>query len=212
MAIGARVRSLFGPCEPFVTDLYRLAFFDMAAFARKLAKLEKPARVLEVGCGEGALLTQLVRLWPNAHFDGIDLTPRLGRVFQGDRSRVRFQQISVRQFADAEPASVDMVLVCDVMHHIPWAEHPQIFDAIRRVLRPGGTIIIKDWLRDGNPVHWVGYFADRVITGDRIRYGTRDEWVVAFEEAFGEGAIRDEFWTLPWSCNHAFVLKPTIPS
>lgn len=72
MGIGPRVRRGMGPLEPVVTNLCRAMFFDVRAFARKLGTLARPRRVLEVGCGEGAVLTQLARQWKDASFDGID--------------------------------------------------------------------------------------------------------------------------------------------
>ncbi len=195
-----------GPLEPVVTDCYRLLFFDMAAFARELCHLSTPRRVLEVGCGEGALVTHLARLWPAARIDGIDLTSRLGRMYRGDRARVRFQRLAVEDFAAADPGGMDLVVLCDVLHHIPWDRHPGIFAAAARVLRPGGLVVVKEWVRDGNPAYWLGYFSDRYITGDRIRYGTREEWVQALRAAFGPSALQREFAIAPWSCNRAFVL------
>ena len=207
MGIGARVRQMCGPLEPLVTDLYRAAFISLPAFARKLQQLCLPKRVLEVGCGEGALVTQMARLWPSAQFDAIDLTPRLGRLYQGERSRVRFRQISVQEFATAEPKSMDLVVFCDVLHHIPYEQRGEVLRAAARSLRPEGLLVIKEWVRNGNPVYWLGYFADRYITGERIRYGTRDEWLRAFEEALAPLSLHGEFSVAPWSCNRGFLFK-----
>jgi 2-polyprenyl-6-hydroxyphenyl methylase/3-demethylubiquinone-9 3-methyltransferase len=208
MAIGARVRRMFGPLEPLIADCYRSLFFNVAAFARKIEQLTLPERVLEVGCGEGALATEMARLWPLAQIDGIDLTPRLGRLYRGERSRVRFQQISVQEFAAVDPGSVDLVVICDVMHHIPWHQHHEILRAAARALRANGVLVVKEWVRDGSGAYWLGYLSDRYITGDRIRYGTRDEWIQAFQDVFGMSSLRKEFSVAPWRCNRAFVLEP----
>ena len=208
MALGAQVRRLFGPVEPIVAECYRSIFMDMDAFTRQLRRRITPERVLEVGCGEGALTTRMARIWPHARIDGIDLTPRLGRLFSGDRSRVRFQRIPVQEYVAAEPGVADLVIIGDVMHHIPWEEHPGIFQASAQALRPGGTLIVKEWIRDGNPVYWLGYASDRYVSGERIRYGTRDEWLAAFRREFGPTALQGEFSIAPWSCNQAFVLSP----
>jgi SAM-dependent methyltransferase len=209
MGIGAKVRGLCGPLEPFVTELYRRIFFDPNRFIKSVSQQGTPARVLEVGCGEGAITSRLLNLWPEVRIDAIDLTPRLGRLLEGDRSRVRLQQIPVEQFAAEEPCSVDLVMICDVMHHIPWDLHPSIFAASLKALKPGGTLIIKEWIHNLHPIYWLGYFCDRVISGERIRYGSRDEWAEKFRIAFGADAIKTEFSISPWSCNHAFVMKPS---
>jgi 2-polyprenyl-6-hydroxyphenyl methylase/3-demethylubiquinone-9 3-methyltransferase len=203
------VRRLFGPLEPLIADFYRAIFFDVRVFARKLLRLGAPKRVLEVGCGEGALVEQMARLWPQARIVGIDVTPRLGRLCRAEASRVRFQQITVQEFAAAEPGAMDLVVLCDVLHHIPWDQHRGILLAAARALRPGGLLVIKDWMRDGSPGYWIGYFSDRYISGDRVRYGTRDEWVQVLQETFGRSSLRQEFTIAPHSCNHAFVLEAT---
>lgn len=212
MALGARVRKMFGPLEPTITDLYRSFFISIPDLASRLQQLCTPARVLEVGCGEGALVTEMARLWPSARIDAIDVTPRLGRLYCGDPSRVNFQQVTVQDYAKANPAAVDLVVICDVLHHIPWGQHPEILVAAARTLRPGGIFVIKEWLNDGYPPFWLGYFGDRYISGTRIRFGTRTEWVQKFEEVFGPAKLRQEFSVAPWSCNRAFILQPEYPS
>ena len=208
MALGARVRRMFGPLEPTITDLYRSFFVNIPDLARRLQHLASPARVLEVGCGEGALVTQMARVWPSTRIDGIDQTPRLGRLYRGDPSRVRFRQVSVQDYSKGDPASVDLVVICDVLHHIPWEQHREILLAAAQALRPGGLFVIKEWLRDKKPPFWLGYFADRYISGERIQFGTRNEWVRKFEEIFGPAKLRQEFSVAPWSCNGAFVIQP----
>jgi 2-polyprenyl-6-hydroxyphenyl methylase/3-demethylubiquinone-9 3-methyltransferase len=208
MSVGALVRRTCGPLEPFVTAAYRSCFFDVEAFVRRLQSVISPARVLEIGCGEGAVSTSMTRAWPSVTIEGIDRTPSVGRLYAGDRTRVRFRQMSAEEFARDEPNSVDLVVLCDVLHHIPWDQHPAILQAAALSLRPGGCLVVKEWMRDGSLPYWVGYVSDRYITGDRIRHGTRDEWLDAFRRAFGNSALRDEFRVGPWACNQAFVLDP----
>ena len=56
MSIGSTVRAMFGPLEPLVSDLYRNLFFNADAFVRTVQRwAPAPSRILEVGCGEGAI-------------------------------------------------------------------------------------------------------------------------------------------------------------
>jgi 2-polyprenyl-6-hydroxyphenyl methylase/3-demethylubiquinone-9 3-methyltransferase len=71
---------------------------------------------LEVGCGEGALIERLRVSYPDADITGIDLTPRLGRLYGGPRERVRFFHCPVEDIAAAEPGLYDLVALCDMLH------------------------------------------------------------------------------------------------
>src|SRR2546428_377631 len=91
MSLGAFVRRMAGPLEPALTGAYRSLFFDIEAFADEVARLADGAnRVVEIGCGEGALISALAERMPYATFLGLDVVPTVGRLFKGDRSRVKF--------------------------------------------------------------------------------------------------------------------------
>lgn len=47
-----------------------------------------------------------------------DITPNVGRLFRGDRDRILFLRKSVPDTARDEPASLDLVILCDVLHHV----------------------------------------------------------------------------------------------
>ena len=66
----------------------------------------EPRRILEVGCGEGAMTERLTKAYPAATVTGTDITPRIGRLFRGDAAKVRFLRSRVEDVALNEPASV----------------------------------------------------------------------------------------------------------
>ena len=207
MALGPWVREMLGRWEPHAADVYRGLFFSLDSFVDQLAQRVTPERVLEVGCGEGALMTRMARRWPDARLVGIDITPRLGRLFGGDPARVRFQQTTVQEFTAVEPATVDLVVICDVLHHVPPAEHTATLTACRAALRPGGLLVVKEWIRNASPIFWLGAASDRFISGDRVRFGNGDAWRQVFEVALGPGSLREEISLRPWRSNRAFVLR-----
>ena len=212
MKIGPLVRRLAGPWEPQLTDLYRRTFFDMADFALKIQKKlecagQTPHRVLEIGCGEGAMLTKLSHLLPRSRFDGIDLCPSPGRQFRGDFERVTFTHQTAASFSSKNRHSVDLVLIVDVMHHVPYELRAGIWRAASDATTPSGTIIVKEWLKNWKPIHWLCFFSDRYITGDRIRFGSRREWLTELNRDLHEWDIVEEWPLSPWRNNHAFILK-----
>jgi 2-polyprenyl-6-hydroxyphenyl methylase/3-demethylubiquinone-9 3-methyltransferase len=163
--------------------------------------------ILEVGCGEGALVGRLARTYPEARITGIDITPRVGRLFRSDRGRIEFLQQSVQAFAAARPESFDLVVICDVMHHVPWDVHAELLTHARRALRPGGRLVLKDWERRTSLIHWACYMSDRYLTGDRIRYGTSAYFRELLDQIFGPGRIEHESPVPPWRNNIAFCVR-----
>lgn len=203
--IGRFVRRLAGPLEPALAEAYRGFFFDLDDFAGRIARLGSPSLVFEIGCGEGALATRLLPRLPDAGYVGVDISPQVGRLYQGRRAGVRFEQIDAETVAQRVEAQADLVLLCDVMHHAPAAARSSLWRAAARALRPvTGRLLFKEWVRNRTPAYHLGYLSDRYITGDRVRYGSRTEWL---DEAAQAGfAVLDEWSLRPWSANHAFVL------
>jgi len=193
--------------EAPVAELYRASFINLDRFAGLVRQWAAATDILEIGCGEGALAERLARAYPEARITGIDITPRIGRLFRGDRSRVCFLQETVQTFAEARPQSFDLVVICDVMHHIPWDMHADFLVHARQALRPGGRLILKDWERRPNLIHWACYLSDRYLTGDRIRYGKAAYFRELLDRIFGTGRIEQESRVPPWRNNLAFCVR-----
>jgi SAM-dependent methyltransferase len=208
MAIGARVRRLFGPLEGPVTDLYRACFVDVGRLARVVRRWA-PARnnIVEIGCGEGALCERLAREYPSARITGIDITPRAGRLFRGDRTRVSFACATAETFAAEHPAAFDLVLIADVLHHVPWEQHQDLLRHAWRMLRPGGALVLKDWEPLPNVAHVLAEFSDRVLTGDDVRFGRAAYFHALLEQVIGCGCVRAQARIPPWRNNVAFLVQ-----
>ncbi|MEV0317506.1 methyltransferase domain-containing protein [Streptomyces sp. NPDC050658] len=103
------------------------------------------SRVLEVGCGVGAQTVHLVDSSPGAHFVAVDrsassLAQARARVAaHAPDARVRWCHADLFDlpFADAE---FDHIFVCFVLEHL--AAPRQALAALRRLLRPGGSITV----------------------------------------------------------------------
>ncbi len=210
MAVGAAVRRMFGPYETQVGDLYRSFFVDLDAQLGTFRRWAPDAtNILEIGCGEGAVCERLAVDFPAAAITGIDITPRVGRLFHGDPSRVRFEQIDAGALARREPAKFDLILICDVLHHVPWDQHRALLREAHALLSPGGVLVIKDWERILNVGHMACVFSDRVLTGDQVKFGTADYFRGLLADVFGSGAVVDETRVSPWPNNLMLFVRPT---
>ncbi len=207
MPIGPVIRQMLGPFERPISELYRSIFVDLNALVHQIRQWTSASNILELGCGEGAIAERVVKEFPQAHFTGIDITPRVGRMFQGDFSRVTFKQQAIHDFAAENPSFFDLLLVCDILHHIPWELHKDILINAGKTLKPGGYLILKDWAQSATLIHFLCFFSDRYITGDHIRYKSTDELRKLIEEVFGTDCIKAETRIHPWNNNVAFLVQ-----
>lgn len=100
-------------------------------------------RVLDVGCGTGVLLERLLNCYPHSHVAGIDLSPAMLA-----QARQRLPPQVTLEVADAEALpypehSFDTVVSVSSFHF--WPGPKRALAEIRRVLRPGGRLVVTDW-------------------------------------------------------------------
>lgn len=204
-SIGASVRRAFGPYERQVSELYRRVFIDLENLADCIHNWSDAKAICEIGCGEGALAERICRDFPDASYLGIDIIPHLGRMFEGDRAE--FRQIDAQDLAEERAGQFDLVIINDVMHHVPGPLRADILEAAKKLLMPGGILIFKDWLRRKTPIHAACYIADVHIGGDKnVAYMAMDEQRDLILSVFGSDAIAAEQSIKPWSQNHAFKI------
>ena len=110
------------------------------------------ARVLDIGCGLGAIDILLVERFGAAHVTGIDVeaplcaiaAARVEAAGLADRVSIRRVRPGPLPFADG---SFDVVFSKDSMIHIP--DKPALYAGIFRVLAPGGWMAVSDWFGNG---------------------------------------------------------------
>jgi 2-polyprenyl-3-methyl-5-hydroxy-6-metoxy-1,4-benzoquinol methylase len=207
MSIGGTVRRMFGRHERLIADLWRAGFIDLDHFfAQVRSWVPGASRILEIGCGEGAGTERLAAAYPNASILAIDIAPNLGRLYRGPGDKVSFRQIAVTELPKTHAGRFDLILMCDVFHHIPPELRPEIIAAARRLLAPGGSFVFKDWERRPTPIHWIAYAADRWLTGDRVQYLTRSEAETLLAPEFGPSGVRGRSRIRPWRNNFALLM------
>lgn len=197
MALGPRIRAALGPLEEPIGRVYRGYFVDLARLAEEI-RADGPAdAVLEVGCGEGSLTEQIAKCFPQSAITGIDVTPRVGRLYRGDPTRAVFRQASVEQIAESAAAAYDVVVLADVLHHVSRENHQPLLQGIRRVLRPGGRLVVKEWERIPGVPHALAWLGDRFLTGDRVHFLRAAQLRELVESVFGSGCIEREIRIRP---------------
>lgn len=137
----------------------------------RLVEVVAPApgnAILDLGCGTGTLALRLKRACPGASLIGIDPDPvqleRARAKAAGEGVAIRWE----RAFADALPlaeASVDIVVSSLVLHHLRAEAKRAALREARRVLRPGGRILIADWADPDDVVMKLAYLPVQILDG-----------------------------------------------
>jgi demethylmenaquinone methyltransferase/2-methoxy-6-polyprenyl-1,4-benzoquinol methylase/phosphoethanolamine N-methyltransferase len=154
----ARAYDLFGN----VLTLGRAAAMREQTVA--LAELRPGERVLEVGCGTGEVAQRAgQRVGPDGQVSGIDPSANMIDVARKKAARAgldidyRVGAIEALPYSDA---IFDVVLSSLMMHHLPDDLKSGGLAEVRRVLKPGGRLLIVDFKR---PRNWFSQLAMRLL-------------------------------------------------
>ncbi|HTW04159.1 MAG TPA: methyltransferase domain-containing protein [Streptosporangiaceae bacterium] len=109
-----------------------------AMLSAALAGVPAPARILDLGCGDGAAAGLAARRNPGHHMIGLDWSAgALGRAR-------RLGLTVVRTGVDPLPVasgSVDVVIMSELIEHL--VDTDSALDEVLRVLRPGGSLLLS---------------------------------------------------------------------
>ena len=117
----------------------------------------RPFRMLDVGCGTGALLN-LMAGQPEAELlVGLDYSPVMVRhlaqkIAASPHANKLHAIVGDSERLPLADASFDVVTCCNSFHHYP--HQAAVIRSFGRVLRPGGLLVLVDGFRD-NVVGWV---------------------------------------------------------
>jgi cyclopropane fatty-acyl-phospholipid synthase-like methyltransferase len=118
-----------------------------------MAALARGTALLDVGCGHGALVALLADGHPERRVVGIDPDARKiawAEASVGRLHNVELRTATIESLAAERPGAFDSVLVADVLYLLAPAAWPAFLAAARRLLRPGGLLVLKEAEDDGS--------------------------------------------------------------
>ena len=118
------------------------------------AELVGDGPVVDVGCGPGYVTVHLRALGADAF--GIDLSPATIEVARREHPGVRFDVGSMTDL-DLSDGTVAGLLAFWSLIHIPDEEIPAVLAQFRRVLRPGGVLMLGFHVGDVSKLKTQGY-------------------------------------------------------
>lgn len=153
--------------------------------------------VLDIGCGDGFLLNSLNK--PEAKLLGVDVSERPVLFAKAFSTRAEFR---VQDIFDME-GSFDIVVLTEVMEHIPDDLIQRFMNQAKRLVAPGGHLVITvpTTVVPLNNKHY-RHYDEELLDRD---YGSSDGWKIVAEKrlyrqtACLEKALRltcNKFWTV----------------
>ena len=124
-----------------------------------LEELEKEPfnDLLDAGCGPAPMISLLSQKYPEKHYIGLDLTPAMiEEAKKKNISNARFVVGDCENFPFADN-EFDAIICSMSFHHYP---NPQaFFDSVKRCLKPGGRLILRDVTSNNKLICW---FMDKI--------------------------------------------------
>lgn len=117
--------------------------------------IKEEDKIIDFGCGTGTLLIMGKRKYPKAHFEGIDIDPKILAIA---KSKIEKQKIDISLVEydggklPQDNNSINKAMTSLMMHHLSTDKKMKAMQEIFRILTIGGTLHIADFGKQKNPV------------------------------------------------------------
>jgi SAM-dependent methyltransferase len=144
----------------------------LSAWGMTYLRAAENARILDIGCGGGANIARMLRLWPQSFVEGVDYSPesvkmsrRKNKALLGTRCAVREGDVSALPY---ENGAFDAATAFETVYF--WPEPARAFAEVRRVLRPGGMFLIVCEGSDPADATWTSRIGGMTVySGEELR-------------------------------------------
>ncbi|MBN1220173.1 MAG: class I SAM-dependent methyltransferase [Anaerolineae bacterium] len=140
-----------------------MLFKVLVSFYRQFIGIGQAKRMLDLGCGDGAIANQILRV-----DDSVNLTLMDGSKDMLDAARLRFWQFPKLQYVLATFEALigrenslptfDFIASAFAIHHLSWSSKIGLFEQIYAYLNEGGAFLNIDTVFPNNPSYTDWYY------------------------------------------------------
>jgi ubiquinone/menaquinone biosynthesis C-methylase UbiE len=193
-----------------------LALVDVAALRGVPEREGRPPRALDVACGTGVFLKQLLGLVPALDAYGIDASADMlaqARAALSAFPRVHLERLQVGAgeaarlpYVPYAPGTFDLITCTNALHSMP--DPVETLAGLRRLLAPGGQVVLEDFARRRPPFPWRAFvWLVRRVVGGSVHVYTLAEAEALARQA-GLWITADKAFRIDWLL-HGWALRAT---
>jgi ubiquinone/menaquinone biosynthesis C-methylase UbiE len=139
-----------------------LAMIDVTALRNVPERLGRPPRVLDVACGTGILLKELLERVPSLEVYGADASADMlvqARIALKDRPNVHLERVKIGAGETANlpyaQETFDLITCTNALHDMP--EPTGMLAGLKRLLAPGGQLVVEDFAPREPRFFWTAF-------------------------------------------------------
>lgn len=181
----------------------------------RLAERTPAGRILDVGCGHGALIALLATGRPDRTVLGIDPDRRKiewAEASVGRLPNVELRQATIEALLPEHERAFDAVVAADVLYLLPTGTWEAFLRAAFRLLEPGGLLVIQEAEGDGSWRHLKWALQELVMvkvfrrthTSGGLQLAPRGFWE-ALLRTVGFGDVRSTTMSAGYTSPHVFI-------
>ena len=184
----------------------RLSIFPMSWFEELVKDLK--GTTLCLGCGYGVLETLLALGNPKLSITASDLDKKRITIAQKSVrgvSNINFQVLDVTKIVPV--SDYDVIIFADLLHHLGKGEQEKLLNILLRMLKSGGTLIMKDVDTTPRWKYWWNYVHDSLVAGQPLNYKSAEHYMQYLRNKNNYVQItRYSRWWLPYN-HYALIVK-----
>jgi ubiquinone/menaquinone biosynthesis C-methylase UbiE len=188
-----------------------LAMIDITALRSIREQQGRLPHVLDVACGTGLLLKQLLAHVPNIEVYGLDASADMlaqARNALQDQPHVHLECMQIRKgMASNLPfaqGNFDLITCTNALHDMP--ESVALLEGLAKLLAPGGQLVVEDFAPRQPRLFWAAFeWFLQQIEGNKVHAYTLREALSLCEQA-GLHVAREKGFSIDWLW-HAWVLS-----
>jgi ubiquinone/menaquinone biosynthesis C-methylase UbiE len=188
-----------------------LAMIDITALRNICEQQGRLPRVLDVACGTGLLLKQLLAQVPDIEAYGFDASADMlaqARIALQGQPHVHLECIQIRKGMISNLpyalGNFDLITCTNALHDIP--ETVALLAELGKLLAPGGQLVVEDFAPRQPRLFWAVFeWVLQQIEGNKVHAYTLKEALSLCEQA-GLHVVREKGFSIDWLW-HGWVLS-----